>query len=101
MSTVYVIDMSDTAKRQLTNLAQDQGLAKRYKAVVKALKRLSENPRHPALHSHQWQGDPCPHNRPMWEAYAENRTSGAYRIFFCYCPVGQKTIHIIHIVTHP
>jgi hypothetical protein len=85
------------AKRQLGALEQDQGLAKRLKAVRKALGRLEV---HRGLNVHPWRGEKCPHGDQKWEAYAENRTSSAYRIFFCY-PGERGVILILAITPHP
>jgi len=38
--------------------------------------------------------------RKVFAAYAQNRTPGAYRIFWCYGP-GKKDITILAITPHP
>ena len=75
------------------------GLAKQ---VNKSLALLAENPRHPGLQSHQYDGiaNPFERGKSVWEAYVQNRTPGAYRIFGCYGPeAGQITI--LAITAHP
>ena len=83
---MFVLDRTEQAADQLARLRAAPDLQKRYKAVSKALRLLAENPRHPGLQTHQWKGNVCPHGDKLWEAYAENQTPGAYRIFFCYPP---------------
>lgn len=82
-------------------LERAPALEKRFKAVRKALGYLSVNPRHPSLQTHEFLGLECPHGDKVWEAYAENRTPGAYRIFFCYDPAVRGTLLVLAIVPHP
>ncbi len=89
---MFEIFQTDEAKAQLNLLKKDKGLKKRYKAVVKTIKLLSQNPRHPGLHTHKY--------IPLSEAYAESSTPAAYRIFWCY-GVEKKQITIISITPHP
>ena len=75
------------------------GLAKQ---VNKTLALLAENPRHPGLQSHQYDGiaNPFTPEKSVWEAYVQNRTPAAYRIFWCYGKeAGQITI--LAITAHP
>ena len=44
--------------------------------------------------------NPFAPKEPVFEAYAENQTPGAYRIFWCYGP-DKKQITIIAITPHP
>lgn len=75
----------------------DQGLAKQ---VRKALRFLSADPRHPSLQTHAYHSMAGPNGEKVFEAYAQNNTPGAYRIFFCYGP-GAGFITIIAITEHP
>ncbi len=73
-----------------------------YKQLIKALKFLRENPRHPGLHTHVYSAIEHPWSRKekVFEAYVQNQTPGAYRIFWCYGPL-SKEITILSIVQHP
>jgi hypothetical protein len=98
---MYTLTWTPTAHAVFDNLQTNSSQAKRFKAVRKALRLLSDNPRHPSLNTHQWHGARCPHGDKLWEAYAENNTPGAYRIFFCYPPNEPGTICVIAITPHP
>src|SRR5260370_40763031 len=59
-----------------------------FKQVNKALLFLRDNPKHRGLKSHEFHSldHPYDKNGKVWESYAQNETSGAYRIFWCYGP---------------
>ena len=97
---MFEFDFTDLAKEQLRNLKQDQGLIKRYKAVVSALAKLQNNPRHPSLNTHAYESLRGRNGEKVFEAYAENNTPAAYRIFFHYGP-GKNIITIYSIQPHP
>jgi hypothetical protein len=73
-----------------------------FKQVVKSINNLLNNPRHPSLHTHEYDSLPHPWNKDekVWEAYAQNKTPGAYRVFWCYGP-SKGEITIIAITPHP
>ncbi|MSQ48358.1 MAG: hypothetical protein EXR78_08265 [Deltaproteobacteria bacterium] len=66
------------------------------------MSKLEQNPRHPGLNTHEYDGIPNPYdnNQKVFEAYAQNKTPGAYRIFWCYGP-GKQQITILAITPHP
>lgn len=97
---IFTLHFSDKAATQLKSLKQDNGLAKRYKAVTKTLEKLQQNPRHPGLQTHEFHSLSGPNGEKIFEAYAEQNTPAAYRIFFHYGP-GQGVISIISIIPHP
>ena len=81
-------------------LENDKSLSKRLKAVDKALDYLESNPRHPSLNTHEFESLSRQYGFKIYEAYAENNTSAAYRIFWHYGP-NKKAITIIAITAHP
>ena len=83
---MFDILLTDEAREQLNRLKADRGLSKRFKAVKKTLHSISQNPRHPGLQT--------------FEAYAEQLTPSAYRVFWYYGPAA-KQITIIAITPHP
>jgi hypothetical protein len=85
----------------MSRLRADQAQAKRLKAVEKALGLMQVSLRHQALNTHKYEGTKCPHKMDLFEAYAENSTPGAYRIFFCYDPDLRETLLIVDVCAHP
>lgn len=73
-----------------------------FNQLVKALKFLSHDPRHPGLKTHPYSilEHPWSKNEKVFEAYVQNNTPGAYRIFWCYGPQ-KNMITIIAITPHP
>jgi hypothetical protein len=73
-----------------------------FKQVVKCIDLLLANPRHPGLNTHEYHSieNPFDPAAKVLEAYAENRTPGAYRVFWCYGP-GRNQITLIAITPHP
>jgi bisphosphoglycerate-dependent phosphoglycerate mutase len=88
------------ADADLASLEQDKGLAKRLKAVRKALGYLELNPRHQGQNNHEYGSLQGANGEKVFEAYAENQTPAAYRIFWHHGP-GKDTITIIAITAHP
>ena len=82
-----------------TKSSKQEGL---FKQVAKAVRLLTENPRHPGLNTHEFESidHPFDPKGKVFEAHAQNRTPGAYRIFWCYGP-DQGDITIIAITPHP
>jgi hypothetical protein len=97
---MFELYWTDEAQRRLSELRQNRGLQKRYKAVVKGIRFLAADPRHPSLQTHEYTSLKGPTGEKVFEAYAEQATSAAYRIFWYYGPKkGQITI--IAITPHP
>lgn len=86
------------AKKKIKSSKQE-GL---FKQVHDAIAKLAQNPRHPGLNTHEYGGIPNPYdkNQKVFEAYAQNKTPGAYRIFWCYGPEKQQ-VTILAITPHP
>ena len=87
-----------TAKDQLAALkTADKVKAKK---VNKTLGLLQTNPRHPGLNTHAYSALEGPKQEKVYEAYVENNTPGAFRVFFYYGP-GADVITIVAITPHP
>ena len=73
----------------------------------KTLGFLETNLRHPSLRTHKFQSLAGPNGEEVFEAYVQNQTPGAYRVFFLYGPgrVESKkripVVTIIAITPHP
>ena len=92
---------SPQAEELLKQLNADRSLLQHAKAVQKALRFLRDpGPSYPSLNVHKWDDDPCPHGGELKEAYAENNTPAAWRIFFCLTPNKVRTLTIVAITRH-
>ncbi|MDR3491668.1 MAG: hypothetical protein P4M12_06445 [Gammaproteobacteria bacterium] len=96
----FELMFTDQADKDLTELEINANLKKRLKAVRKALGYLQINPRHPSLNTHKFSSLQGEAGEEIFEAYAENNTPVAYRIFWHYGP-GKENITIIAITAHP
>jgi hypothetical protein len=78
-----------------------------HKQVLKTLALLELNTRHPGLHTHEYESLTGINGERVWEACAQNKTPGAFRVFFHYGPdegAGKKRIAVLTIVAitaHP
>ena len=97
---MFELFLTDEAGIQLTRLRNDKGLEKRYNAVKKALNFLSADPRHKGPKTHEFIGMKGPKGEKVFEAYAEQATPAAYRVFWYYGPA-KNQITILAITPHP
>jgi hypothetical protein len=82
-----------------TKASRPEGL---FKQVHKCLQLLSTNPRHAGLAAQEYRSLERPYDakQKVSEAYVQNKTPSAYRLFWCYGP-GHKQITVIAITSHP
>ena len=88
--------------RQKTRKAKASKQEGLFKQVVKCVELLQANPRHPGLKTHEYTSieNPYSPDTKVFEAYVQNSTPGAYRVFWCYGPK-KAEITIIAITPHP
>jgi len=91
---------TEEADKNLTELENNPSLIRRLKAVRKTLGYLENNPRHQSLNTHEFTSLTKQYGRKIYEAYAENKTSSAYRVFWFYGP-DKQCITILAITPHP
>ena len=86
-------------KKKQKKASKQEGL---FKQVHKCIGLLRIDPKHPGLHTHEFESLPNPLNpkEKVWVSYAQNNTPGAYRVFWVYGP-GKNEITIIAITPHP
>ncbi|MCC7345025.1 MAG: hypothetical protein IT573_08805 [Deltaproteobacteria bacterium] len=96
----FSLRFTDEAKNNLEELKKNPGEEKILKAVFKTLGLMETNLRHPGLHTHKYQSVSGPNGEEIFEAYVQNRTPGAYRIFWYYGPE-KNQISIVAITPHP
>jgi hypothetical protein len=101
------IKFMPTADAQYTALENSPPNAALFEQVRKALGYLEIEPHHPSLHTHEFTSLAGPNGEKVFEAYAQNKTPGAYRIFWRYGPdetKGKKRLPVITILAitrHP
>jgi hypothetical protein len=101
-----ILRFTTEAKEQLAQLAETPALAGELKQVRKALGLLATNLKHPGLQTHDFTSLSTKAHK-VFEAYGQNQTPGAYRIFWRYGPdeaTGKKraaVLTIIAITRHP
>jgi len=79
-------------------------LAHTRQPVQKTLALLETNLRHPSLQTHRFHSLHGSGGEEVFEAYIQNRTPDAYRIFFYYGSdrmEGKKRIAVLTITPHP
>jgi len=95
------------AEQNLKELESDPARKAVLQQVRKTLGLLETNLRHPSLNTHKYDSISGPNGEEVFEAYAQNKTPGAYRVFFIYGPdrIERKkripVLTIIAITPHP
>ena len=94
--------LASLASRRNKEKAKSSKVEGLFKQVHKTVTLLASNPKHPGLQTHEYRSLAHPYDRTqrVFEAYAQNQTSGAYRVFWCYGP-GKRQITLIAITSHP
>ena len=96
----FELEWTDGAKETYQLLRNNASEKKRYKAVKKTIKFLAQNPRHPSLQTHPYYSLKGPKGEKVFEAYAQQKTPAAYRVFWYYGP-SKGVITILAITPHP
>jgi hypothetical protein len=101
------IKFTPTALHQYAASEEAPSRAALFQRVRKAIGYLEIDPHHPSLHTHEFTSLTSLNGEKVFEAYAQNNTPGAYRIFWHYGPdetKGKKRISVITIIAitrHP
>ncbi len=101
------IKFTPTADGQYSELENSPSKAGIFGQVRKALGYLELDPHHPGLNTHEFTSLNGANGEKIFEAYAQNNTPGAYRIFWHYGPDetrGKKRLPVITVVAitpHP
>jgi len=96
----FKLKYTPTADKQYEDLKNSTDKLPEFKAVRKALGLMEVNLKHKSLHTHKYDSLSGPNGEEVFEAYAENNTPGAYRIFWYYGPK-RGMITILSIIPHP
>ena len=96
----YRIELTPRAAEEFNRLMNDNSQIKIFKAVKKTLDFMEVNLRHPSLNTHEFHSLKGPRGEKVFDAYAQQKTPGAYRIFWYYG--SQKNqITVFAITPHP
>ena len=97
---MFELEWTNEAEAVFYRLKANPSDKLRYNAVKKTLQLLSENPHHNSLQTHPFLSLAGPNREKVFEAYAQQKTPAAYRVFWYY---GAKkgTIIILTITAHP
>ncbi len=101
------IKFTPTADEQYTALEHAPSKDAIFEQVRKAISYLEIDPHHPSLNTHEFTSLAGANGEKVFEAYAQNNTPGAYRIFWHYGPDETKgkrrtpVITIVAITRHP
>lgn len=98
MGCEFRIELSPDAEQIL--VALETRNPKKHKKVLTTLGYMQTNLRHQSLQTHKYNEIEGPDGQEMFESYVENKTPGAYRVFWYYGP-GQGVITVYHISPHP
>jgi len=88
------------AKQAYKLLKNDASKKKRYKAVKKTIQFLSMESRHNSLQTHEFTSIKGPNGEKVFEAYAQQKSPAAFRVFWYYGP-SKGVITIVAITPHP
>jgi hypothetical protein len=96
----HKLRFTPTADAQLKVLENTPSLKGALKQVRKTLGYLETNLRIKSLQTHEYQSLTKRYGKKVFEAYAQQNTPGAYRVFWYYGPT-RGTIVILAITPHP
>jgi hypothetical protein len=97
---LFELQWTDEAKTTYELLKENPSDKARYRAVKKTIKLLAENPRHPSLQTHKFSSLKGPNGEDVFETYAQQKASAAYRVFWYYGP-SKREMTIFAITPHP
>ncbi len=97
MHELIFTPQADADLREIENNPSQRNILK---AVRKCLGFLETNLRHTSLNTHEFKSLNGPNGEKVFEAYAQQKTPGAYRVFWYYGPE-RGMITILAITPHP
>ena len=97
---MFELEWTREAESTFGKLKSNPSSERQYKAVRKTLELLANNPRHPSLQTHEYASLEGPNKEKVFEAYAQQKTPAAYRVFWYYGP-SRGSITILAITSHP
>ena len=96
---MFELEWTREAESTFGKLKSSTSLSRQYKSVRKTIELLAGNPRHPSLQTHEYASLEGPNKEKIFEAYAQQNTPAAYRVFWYYGP-SKGLITILAITSH-
>ncbi len=97
---MFELIFTPQANSDLREIEIDPSKKNILKAVRKTLGLMETNPRYPSLNTHEFTSLKGPNGEKVFEAYVQQKTPAAYRIFWYYGP-DRNQITIVAITPHP
>lgn len=94
----FRLTFTTEAKRVLADL--EAKASPRLAKVRRTLGLMETNLRHPSLETHEFTSMAGPEGEKVFESYVENRTPGAWRVFWYYGPK-RGMIRVLDVTPHP
>jgi len=96
---MYKIKYTKEAIKNLTKLKK-QGEKVKLRKIKECIEKIQQAPRYPGLHTHKNESIKTYSDEDTFQSYVENKTPGAYRVFWHYGP-DSYMITIISVTSHP
>jgi hypothetical protein len=94
----FKLKLTSEAQKSLNSLERTD--PKKHKKVLKTLGLMEINLRHPSLNTHKYNSISGLNGEEVFEAYVENQTPAAFRVFWYYGP-NRDELTILAITPHP
>lgn len=96
----FKIKFTKEADKLMDGLEKNRSKNGLLKQVKKVLAYMEVNLKHPSLNTHKFDDLASPFGGDVFESYAQNKTPGAYRIFWAY-GLDKREITVITITPYP
>jgi len=96
---MFELIFTPQADEDLQEIDNDPSKRDVLKAVRKTLGLMETNLRYPSLNTHEFISLKRPNGEKVFEAYVQQKTPAAYRMFWYYGP-GKKQITLVAITPH-
>lgn len=97
---MFALIFTPQADEDLQEIENDSSKRDVLKAVRKTLGFMETNLRPPSLNTHEFISFKGPNGEKVFEAYVQQKTPSAYRIFWHGGP-GRKQVTLVAITPHP
>lgn len=95
---IYKIEIADLAFEDLEKIKKSHKAEILRKKIKNKIELLGQNPKHNSLNSHEYTSLSKRYGVKIFGIYIENKTPGAYRLFWHYH--GNNIIRIVAITPH-